>query len=111
MAKMQTSQGEVPIKLNGAQVVLRSSLEAAKAVNFAFGGFSPAFRQIVENDLRAFAIIIAAGIGGKTPEDVENDVYKTGLASLAKPVAKFLGYLSNGGRDPSEKKENEPGEE
>lgn len=101
------AQGEVTITLNGREETLKSTLRAARDVNAACGGFMEAYRKLMAFDLEAYVAIVAAGLGKKRQE-VEDDVFKTGLAPLSEPLAEFVGYLSNGGRDPTEKAQEQP---
>lgn len=103
------AQGEVTIELNGREEVLKCTLRAAREVNSACGGFMSAYRRLIEFDLETYVAIIAAGLGKKR-QDVEEDVFRNGLGDLSEPLAQFVGYLSNGGRDPSGKEEAKPGE-
>lgn len=105
------AQGEVTITLSGREETLKSTLRAARDVNAACGGFIEAYRKLMAFDFEAYVAIVASGLGKKRQE-VEDDVFKTGLASLSEPLAEFVGYLSNGGRDPAEKDQEEakPGE-
>lgn len=114
------NQGEVEIELGGGKYVLRSTLGAAKAVNAAFGGFTAVFRELMAFNLDAYVAVVSAGLGKKPNQfleaDVENKitveeaVYQTGIEALNEPCSRFVGFLTNGGRDPSEKKEDQSGE-
>lgn len=105
------AQGEVTITLDGSEETLKSTLRAARDVNSACGGFIEAYRKLMAFDFDVYVAIVAAGLGKKR-QDVEEAVFKTGLASLSEPLAEFVGYLSNGGRDPAEKEKeaDKPGE-
>lgn len=114
------NQGEVEIELGGGKYVLRPTLQAAKTVNKVFGGFTAALRELMAFNFDAYVAVIAAGLG-KTPNQfleensenkitVEEAVYQTGIEALNEPASKFVGYLTNGGRDPNEKKDATPGE-
>lgn len=114
------NQGEVEIELGGGKYVLRPTLQAAKTVNKVFGGFDAAFRELMALNLDAYVAVIAAGLGKTAnqflvPEDekkltVEQAVYEQGIETLSGVAAKFVGFLTNGGRDPNEKKDATPGE-
>jgi len=90
--------GEVRITLAGKDLVLRSSLRAARAVSAGQDGFVGALQRVARYDFDAFASIIAVGIG-KEASEVEDAVYETGLPSLIDPVSKYVGYLMRGGRE------------
>jgi hypothetical protein len=88
--------GEVEFILDGKSETLRSTLRAAKAVN-SMGGFQEAWRRLAAMDLEAYVAVVAAGLG-KTMQEVEGAVFRTGLPQLSEPAALFVGYLANGGK-------------
>jgi len=107
------ARGEVEIELGGGKYILRSSLGAHKAVNHAFGGFTAALRELMAFNFDAYVSVVAAGLG-KAPNQfleenvekkitIEEAVYLAGLEDLNAPLSRFVGYLTNGGRDPAEK--------
>lgn len=102
MPKPQTLTSGVNITLDGEEYVLVPTLKAATSVSNAFGGFAGAFQSAAAGDLAAFQRIIRAGIPLKqiSSDDLNEAVWKTGLPKLAQPVARFIAFLQNGGRDP-----------
>lgn len=114
------NQGEVKIELGGGEYVLRPTLDAMKKINRAFGGFAAAQRELMGFNTDAVVVAVSAGLGKSSNEflnpeaaekvTVEDAVYLRGAIELSNPVAKFVGYCSNGGRDPDEKKAAAPGE-
>lgn len=90
--------GEVRISLDGKDLVLRSSLRAARAVSADQDGFVGALQRLARFDFDAFVSIIAVGIG-KDASDIEDAVYEAGLETLVDPVSKYVGYLMRGGRE------------
>jgi hypothetical protein len=99
--------GEVEIKLDGRQEVLRSSLAAAKRVNAA-GGFAKVLSGIQAFDLEYYVLVVSAGLG-KKPHEVEEAVYKSGLPSLTGDLSVFVNYLANGGKPFTSPEEAAPG--
>lgn len=100
-----SENGEVEIELGGKRRTLRCSLRAARAVSGVAGGFGGAFEGLERMSLATSTAIVAAGLGLKTSaeiEAIENDVYEFGLEPLAKPLARFVSMLMNGGREPSD---------
>lgn len=77
---------------------LRCTLRAAKAVNTSFGSFTAAFQAVQTLNFNGACVIIAAGLGAKNVGDVEEDVYRTGMPDLVKPLTDYLILLCNGGR-------------
>lgn len=96
---MSDSANEVAVMLGGREETLRPTLRAAREVNNRLGGFVEAFRRLTNFDLEAYSIIVAAGLN-KKPSEVEEAVYKAGVAMLTEPLAKFVTLLANGGREP-----------
>lgn len=90
--------GEVRITLVGKDLVLRSSLRAARTVSTSQDGFAGALQRISRYDFETFVSVVAAGLN-QAPKDVEEDVYETGLLDLIDPVSKYVGYLMRGGRE------------
>jgi hypothetical protein len=113
------NQGEVEFEIGGAKFVLRSTLSAMKAVNRAFGGYRAALDEVDRHNMDAYVTIAAAGIDKTSnallfPDTenkitVEQAVYEAGTINLIGPISKFVGFLSNGGRDPEQKKGAPPG--
>ncbi len=88
---------DVTITLAGDRVNLRCTLRAAKTVNAEFSSFATAFERLAKLDFAAYVAIIAAGLG-KTPKDVEESVYVSGMSDLVAPLTDFVSLLANGGR-------------
>lgn len=108
---MADSANEVAVSLGGRDEVLRPTLRAAREVNNRLGGFVEAFKRLTNFDLEAYCIIVAAGLNKKSNE-VEDAVFKAGVANLTEPLAKFVTLLANGGREPKEpSQESSLGEE
>ena len=95
------NEGEVAVTLDGEEVVLRSTFQAAKTISKGMGGYTEAIRRVAAADQTAYAAIIAAGARRKHDDALEEAVYKTGLGDLAGPLVEYLVLLQNGGRDPS----------
>ena len=88
----------VDIELDGETVTLVPTLGAAMQVNKFFGGFLEADRRIKQFDLEATQIVVAFGLGKAAPKNVNELVWKTGLAKLVAPAIEFVGILANGGK-------------
>lgn len=96
--------GDVTIKLDGREAVLKCTLGAAMRVDEELGGFAEAMRQVSMFRLAAFVSVIAAGLG-KSQQDVREAVFAEGLTNLINPVSEYLALLTAGGRKPDEAKE------
>lgn len=105
---MGIGAGDVEIKLFNLKedeletVVLKPSLRAAKLISRQNGGYMSASQALMNMDFDAYVNIlkVAMGLTEKGAEDIQERVYKTGLAPLAEPLIKFLRNLANGGKPP-----------
>ncbi len=93
---MPVNPGEVEIKLNGRDVVLRPTLETLLVVN-AFGGILPAYDRLQKMDFNAYVAIIAAGLD-KKPADIQWDVFKSDWTDFVEPLCELISNLTRGGR-------------
>lgn len=91
---MPANQGEVETPLG----TLRCTLRASKEVSAYFGNFVNANERVARVEQEAMTRVIAAGLG-KTPAEIEEQVYEAGLLNLSAPVKKWLDLLANGGRE------------
>lgn len=91
---MAANQGEVDTPVG----TLRCTLRASKEVSAHFGNFFRANERVSQVEHEAMVFVIAAGLG-KTPEEIEDQVYTAGLLNLSAPVKKWLDLLANGGRE------------
>jgi hypothetical protein len=94
---------EITINLDGEQLVLRPSLLAAQQLSRAAGGFVELNNRISKLDFDTIVSVVALGLGygaGTTrqPQNLEERVWRTGLAELAVPCVQFVTLLANGGR-------------
>lgn len=87
---------DVEIMLRGKPVALAPTLTAAKRVNAISSGFSGVLVQLASFNLEAYVGIVAAGLNKKANE-VEEDVFATGLPNLTEKLTEFVILLSNGG--------------
>ncbi len=88
---------DVKIDLNGKSIVLVPSLRAARSID-ALGGVQEAVRQIGGMSLNAYVTIIAGATNSQL-SDIEEDVFRTGMARLAEPLSRFLSLIANGGKE------------
>lgn len=97
MAKASLGAGDVQIVLDGETVTLRPTLKAALTISREAGGIMGAFRGLSELNFDVVNGIVAVGLG-KKPADVEDAVWRTGIASLVPGCTKFVSIIANGGR-------------
>lgn len=102
---MSVNPGEVEIKLNGRDVVLRPTLEALLVVN-SFGGLVGAFEKLQRMDFNAYVTIVAAATGRK-PSDLQQDVFSSDWTEFVEPLCELIGNLGRGGR-PKSKSDDAP---
>jgi hypothetical protein len=102
-------EGEVEIELDGQKETLRCTLPAARGVNAMGSGFTEVFRRLAAFDLDAYAGVVAAGLK-KKPSEVEEAVYKTGLANLTEALSEFVMLLASGGRRQKPEGQDQSGE-
>ncbi|MGM4987521.1 hypothetical protein [Tardiphaga sp. 841_E9_N1_2] len=94
---------DLDITLNGKPATLKWKLPVSKNIAKEFGGFLPAHRAITEFDLDAFVKVVAIGTERVMPdaaEEIEADVFATGMETLQPDLLRFLNRLVSGGKDP-----------
>lgn len=95
---------DLDIQLNGKTTTLKWKLPVQKKISTEFGGMFPAHRGVVEYDLDAYAKIIAIGSERVLPDafdEVQADVFATGMEALQPQLLKYLNRLVSGGKDPA----------
>jgi len=101
VSKATLGAGDVQIVLDGETVTLRPSLKAALTISREAGGIMGAFRGLSDLNLDTVTGIIAVGLG-KKPAEIEEAVWRTGIASLVPGCTKFVSIIANGGRPADE---------
>lgn len=111
----QITAGEVEITLAGQTYTLKPTLAAALAVG-RMGGWIAMARRLGDGDITAAVALIAAGLGKDTPKNIEELVYREGLARLVDDRFVLINYLqlfnnnlANGGRPFDEAEEHSEG--
>ncbi|TPM39378.1 hypothetical protein FJ951_27105 [Mesorhizobium sp. B2-2-3] len=102
MSKPQLGAGDVDIVLEGETFTLRPTLKAAQAISRQAGGIMGALRGLANLDLDVATSIVADGLG-KKPSEVEETVWRTGIANLNADLTRFVMIVANGGRPPTDK--------
>jgi hypothetical protein len=99
-SKAQIGAGIVSIELDGDDVVLRPSLQAAQTISRQSGGISAAVAAVGRFDFDVIVSVVTLGLGvtGKDAKAIPEKVWRTGLTDLVGPVTKFLTIIANGGR-------------
>lgn len=97
MSKAQLGAGDVEIELDGEKVTLRPTLKAAQIISRQAGGIIGAIQALRSLDIDALTGIVAAGLG-KSVKDVEDAVWRRGVADLTPMATRYVTNLANGGR-------------
>ena len=98
--KAKLGAGNVPIKINGEERVLRPSLHACQQISRATGGVMSAIEAVQRVDIDAMAAIAAIGLGleGQAAKDLPEQMWQDGPQEFVVPLMKYLGMIANGGR-------------
>lgn len=94
---------DLEIQLNGKTVTLKWKLPVHKKITAEFGGMLPAYRGIQEFDLDTYSKLIAIATERVLPDaldEVQEDVFVTGMEALKDDLAKYLHRQVSGGKDP-----------
>ncbi len=102
--------GDIPIELDGEEVVLRPTWKAAKMLSTKYDGLTAAIERIMRLDIAVVTDVIGVGLGYTTtkrpPDDLGEKVYRTGMTDdrgqLAAHCIRYLHVLAAGGRAPEE---------
>jgi hypothetical protein len=102
--------GDVPLELDGEQVVLRPTLDAALQASRIANGLTGAIDQCARYDLDTIIRVVALGLGlsGNGSKDLPDKVYRTGVHIVAGKCIRFLNVLSNGGKPIVDDEEDAP---
>lgn len=95
---------DLDIELNGKTATLKWKLPVAQKIGEAFGGMIPAHRAVNEFDLAGYTKIVAIATERVLPDtfdELQAEVFATGMESLHDPLLKFLNRLVSGGKDPA----------
>lgn len=97
------NRGEVDIVLAGETRTLKPSLQAFQNIGSA-GAYRDLLPRITRCDLGAIAFVIRNGLGltDDQAKKLPEQLFATGLPSLAGPVAEYLFRLFNAGKSPEE---------
>lgn len=101
--------GDVPITIDGEEMVLRPSWQAAQSISRMSGGIMGAIEKVVKLDMETIIAIVQMGLGfgmGKRPPtDLAERIWRTGLTDeggfVVERCVLYLRTLANGGRPPS----------
>lgn len=112
--------GNVTIRLDGEEVILKPSLQAAQTISRQAGGLAGAMQAVLKLDLDVVTTVVGLGLGyggtKKPPQDLAEKIWRSGLTdasegALASGCILFLRVLANGGQMPNDDVIVEDGQE
>lgn len=112
MAEAAPGAGDIPIKLDGKDLVLQPSVQACIAISRLGGGLTAAVQRCLSLDFDTICAVITAGLSLNPVQAkaIPEAVYKTGAMALSGPCIDFINVVSNGGRAISDE-DGEDGED
>lgn len=99
-------KGNVEITLAGEKITLKSTPFAMRQISQILGGTVGAYRQLAEQNVDAFIVVIAAGTGkdarnNKIADDIADKIFASGgTADLFDAVFLYCQTCLAGGRPP-----------
>ena len=98
MARPELNGGTIEIRLEGFEITLVPTLQAAISLTSASGGLAKLNRRIADLEFDAIRSVIVAGMDGKRSKDLDQLIFDAGLISLSAPCITFLHLIANGGK-------------
>ena len=93
--------GEVPVMLEGEELILKPTLRAMNAVNRQFNGLRNARERLVNEDADAVSFILRHGLNmdDRAARDLPERVFRNGLTGdLLVSLIRYVAILGNGGK-------------
>ena len=92
--------GEVPITLDGDEIVLRPTMRAMTQISRTYGGLAKARTEIAQENIDAIAYVIrvGAGMNDRDAKDLGDRIFATGTADMIVPLIRYVAILGNGGK-------------
>jgi hypothetical protein len=111
----QIGAGDVPITLDGIEMVLKPTWQAAQTISRMNGGIMGAIDKVVKLDIETIVAIVQVGLGygmGKrAPPDLAERIWRSGLTDergfMVERCVTYLRTLANGGKPPPVSEEDE----
>jgi hypothetical protein len=106
------NSGEVEIRFEDEDLVLRPTLRAATTISRQFNGFAAARAALVAEQFDSVVFILKLGLNlsDRDARDLPDRVYKNGItAELLIPLIKYVAVLGNGGRAIEEEEDSDTG--
>ena len=100
-------EGDVPITIDGEELVLRPTLQAALGISRLHNDIQLTGRQIMNMDLDTIISVVAFGLGVKVTQKLQEQVWRTGQFDIRLPLMQFMNVINNGGRPPKQVEDDE----
>jgi hypothetical protein len=105
--KADPGAGDVPLTLDGEELVLRPSLEACRAISKLAGeSLAVAVGRVMERlDFEFIVEVVALGLGESSPnikKQIAEKIYRQGVITVAANVVQYIRSVMNGGRRPDD---------
>lgn len=91
-------EGDVPLVLDGKDVVLRPSLQACLGISRLHNSMQITLDKVLSMDMDTIVSIIALGLGQNPNAKLQAAVYRTGLFGIRLHIVKFINIINNGGK-------------
>jgi hypothetical protein len=95
----KTDHGTVDVNIGAETYILTFNLKAVKRIERVFGGILPAMQEVQKFNLGAVVQVVAAGAGlalkPKEVEELEEQIYDTGMISITPSLVEYLSALLN----------------
>lgn len=106
---MGLSDGTVDIELVGKSLALQPTLDVLRLLGKRHGNLGAVLQGIQAMDIDIYVDVVMAGAGmrARDIDTVRQDVYRTGMLNLMKPLLGYVMTLARGGRPPSDDDDGE----
>lgn len=112
MAEAGPGAGDIPIELDGQELILVPSLNACIRISRMAGGLNSAIQRCAQLDFETICEVVAAGLDANPVQakKIPDAVFKTGMIGLHAKCIEFIHVVANGGRPPEPDEDQEGGE-
>lgn len=104
MSKAQIGGGDIPVILDGRELLLRPSVEACIAIS-KMGSINEVFARIRSMHFETICAVIGIGIGAnprQREKDIPKAVYEAGMFAVSAAAMEYVHAIANGGRRPDD---------
>lgn len=100
--------GDVPLDLDGEEVILRPSLKACIGISRLHSAPYETAQKVLGLDFDTSVKVLALGLN-QAPKQLEERLYRTGLVNVRNELIRFIHIVNNGGRPPAVMKFDDDG--